>query len=59
MAYSIQEDKGKRLIAAAVWAVIFQVLVVGLRFWSRLACARTRLWWDDWALLAALVGHFG
>lgn len=53
------------LIFVIVMLVVPMVVLI-LRIWSRLILpdhhsrmASTRLWWDDWAVILAVVGVFG
>lgn len=55
MAQPGREDKGPHVVAAAACAIVIQVIVLVLRFWSRALLTRTRFWWDDWMVFAALV----
>lgn len=55
MAATSADNKGPRVVAAAVSVIVIQVVVVILRFWSRAILVRARFWWDDWMVLAALV----
>lgn len=55
MAPTSTDDKGPRVVAAAIAVIVIQVVVVILRFWSRAISVRAHFWWDDWMVLAALV----
>ena len=55
MAQPGREDKGSHVVAAAACAIVIQMIMLVLRFWSRALSTRTRFWWDDWMVLAALV----
>ena len=57
------DDRGPALRAFIIVMVVFSCISVILRFWSRLlhptdglAGFQQQLWWDDWMVLAALVG---
>ena len=51
----MSENKGPRVVAAAVSVIVIQLVVLFLRFWSRAISTKARFWWDDWTVLAALV----
>ena len=55
MAFSVTDGQGSNVLAAAAAMIALCTIAVGLRIWGRFIGHKTRLWWDDWLSLAALV----
>ena len=54
----INANEGPRIIAVAAVLITISTIAVILRFVSRLV-SQAGFWWDDWMILAALVGSIG
>ena len=48
-------DKGPQLLATALTTATLASIAVGIRIWSRKR-SKAGLWWDDWTIVASLVG---
>ncbi|KAI9714015.1 MAG: hypothetical protein M1820_000745 [Bogoriella megaspora] len=64
MAPAGEPDTGPRLRAICIATIIIPTVAVILRFWSRallprdptpMSKVKSRFWWDDWTILAALI----
>lgn len=55
MAASITEDRGPQIAAVTYVMLVLATVAVALRFWARYIAHKSGFWFDDWALLAALV----
>ena len=51
----VNANQGPRIIAVAAVLITISTMAVILRFVSRLV-SQAGFWWDDWTILAALVG---
>lgn len=52
----IHANQEARILAVSVVLIVVSTLSVILRFVAR-ALSKAGLWWDDWCILAALVGE--
>ncbi len=52
----VQADQGPKVDSIAITAFTLAALAVLLRFLARIH-TKAGLWWDDWAVLTALVGY--
>ena len=52
---SIEDNRTPTIIATTVAPLTLSVIAVGARFLGR-HVGGTKLWWDDWLVLLALVG---
>ncbi|KAH8837786.1 hypothetical protein MCOR27_004010 [Pyricularia oryzae] len=50
-----QEDKGLVIVATAWSTTAVALLLMGLRFWAKVARSEGGLWWDDYILLVSWV----
>jgi hypothetical protein len=52
----VQANQGPKVDIIAITAFTLAVMAVALRFFARFM-TKASLWWDDWAVLTALVGY--
>ena len=52
---NINANATPRIVAASVVLIAISAISVALRFLSRMV-SKAGLWWDDWTMLAAMVG---
>ena len=52
----IQANQGPKVDIVAITAFALAAAAVVLRFFTRFL-TKASLWWDDWAVLTALVGY--
>ena len=52
---NVNDSQGPRIIGTSVTLIVISTLALVLRFVAR-HLSRAGLWWDDWTILAALVG---
>ncbi len=52
----LAEDKTHALTAVAITLIVLEITAVAVRFLSRYL-SKAGFWWDDWLILAGLVGQ--
>jgi hypothetical protein len=52
----VQANQGPKVDIIAITAFTLATIAVVLRFLARIL-TKASLWWDDWAVLTALVGY--
>ena len=49
-------NKGSLVLGVSILVSVLAITAVALRFLSR-KLSKAHYWWDDWMIVAALVGH--